>query len=102
MDGAKMKREARKKMLKKMKSLMKDDIHSGMKDSLKGLQKVTVASDSKEGLEAGLDKAKKIMEGRKESEGDDFACGGKKEYKDGGYDEDDKKSKIMKALANRK
>lgn len=35
-----------------------------LSDKLKGLKKVTVASDSKEGLKKGLDKAKEVIHGR--------------------------------------
>ena len=35
-----------------------------LKDKLKGLKKVTVASDSKEGLEEGLDKAEELISGK--------------------------------------
>ena len=83
-----MRGEARKKMAKMLKGMMKDDMYGDMKDKMKGMQKVTVASDSKEGLEEGLDKAKQIMEKRKEMEGDDYACGGTKKgkkYAEGGY-----------------
>jgi hypothetical protein len=86
-----MKSEARMKMLKKLRKEMKGDKHekNGMKDKLKGMEKVTVASDSPEGLMKGMDVAKKIM--KKRLEGEDFACGGKKEYSEGGMkkDEDD-------------
>lgn len=37
-----------------------------MEDDLKGLKKVTVASDSPEGLKAGLEKAEDILEGESE------------------------------------
>jgi hypothetical protein len=41
---------------------MKDMASSMMGDHIKGLKKVTVASDSKEGLQSGLDKAKDLMD----------------------------------------
>jgi len=50
----------------KMRSL--GELHSMAKnmlgDRLQGLKKVTVASDSKEGLEKGLSKAKEIVDGK--------------------------------------
>lgn len=73
----KMKKEARKKMLRELKNMMKDDMHEDMREKMKGMQKVTVASDSPEGLEMGLSKAQKILKKRKEMD----------EYKDGGYKE---------------
>jgi hypothetical protein len=97
---SKMKKEARKKMLKELKGSMRSDMHGGMmaadgglkdkmKDKMKGMQKVTVMAKDKKGLLEGLEKAPeimskadKIMKARSE---DDFACGGKK-YKDGGLD----------------
>jgi len=73
----KMKKDVRKKMLKELKSAMKEDMYGPMKD---GLQKVTVASDSEEGLEEGLSKAQQILEKRKEMlEGEEYAGGGVKE-----------------------
>jgi len=97
MAKAKMRKEARKKMLKTLKSAMRDDMHDDMKGKMGGMQKVTVASDSKEGLVKALKKApellsmsEKIMDKRKDSMGDDYECGGKK-YQDGGI-----KSKLRK------
>lgn len=50
---------------KKAKMSVLQDLHkeasSAMADGLKGLKKVTVASDSEEGLEHGLEKAKDIV-----------------------------------------
>ena len=53
----------------KAKSNVIEDLMSDMgemgKDRLKsGMKKVTVASDSKQGLEKGLDKAKEVIEGK--------------------------------------
>lgn len=87
----KMKKEARKKMLEKLKGTMKENMFNPMKESM---QKVTVASDSKEGLMKGLEKAEEVL-GEKE-EGEEYACGGKKEYKDGGMSKADKIKKLMK------
>lgn len=85
----KMRKEARKKMLKKMKGMLKDDMYGPMKDKMKGMQKVTVASDSQEGLKEGLNKAQEIMSKRKEMMGEDYMDGGYKR----GYEEDKEVSK---------
>ena len=46
-----------------------DEIMSGeMGDKIKGLQKVTVASPTKEGLEAGIEKASEVVEELPEEE----------------------------------
>lgn len=63
--------EKRKKMLKKMKGIKDGDI-----------QKVSVISDSKEGLEKGLSMAEKLIKKRKEMKA---MNGGKKKYENGGY-----------------
>jgi hypothetical protein len=96
-----MKKAARMKMLKKLKGKARDEMHEEpMKELTKGMQKITIASDSREGLEEGLDKAKEILKGRMEMMHDDdddhecdggFACGGTK-HEDGGL----KKKAIMK------
>lgn len=52
-DGVK----AKAAMLKKMMEMVK----GGVGEELKGLKKVTVASDSPEGIEAGLEKAKELI-----------------------------------------
>lgn len=88
-----MKKEARKKTLKNIKSIMKDDMFEPMK---KKLQKVTVASNSPEGLEEGLSMAKEILEKKEDMMGEEYACGGKKEYKDGGMSKADKIKELMK------
>jgi hypothetical protein len=63
--------EAKKAMLKSLKSEMKSMMGEGrgdLSDMLgKKLMKVTVASDSKEGLEKGLSKAEEIMQKKSES-----------------------------------
>lgn len=64
MPKEKMRKKARKDVLKKLKGVMSDDMHSPMKDSM---QKVSVSSDSKEGLKKGLDKAQDILGKRKGS-----------------------------------
>jgi hypothetical protein len=51
-------KEAKMSVIKEMRNMA-----SGiMGDNLKNLKKVTIASDSKEGLEEGLDKAKEVIE----------------------------------------
>lgn len=75
--------EAKKAMLKKLKSMMRDESYEPKKEEMKKMKKVTVMSDSEEGLEEGLSKAQKIMKAKKESEGEDYECGGGK-YEDGG------------------
>ena len=54
---------AKAAMLKELSKEMSNDANSGLKDALskKGMKKVTVASDSKEGLEKGLSMAEKLM-----------------------------------------
>lgn len=54
---------AKAAMLKELSKEMSNDSNSGLKDALskKGMKKVTVASDSKEGLEKGLSMAEKLM-----------------------------------------
>lgn len=48
---------------------MRKMAEEAMGDKLKGLKKVTVASNSKEGLEEGLEKAKSILDPREENPG---------------------------------
>jgi hypothetical protein len=57
------KSQAKAAMLKELSKEMSDDMYSPMKDMLgkKGMKKVTVASDSPEGLEKGLSMAEKLM-----------------------------------------
>lgn len=96
-----MKKDARKKMLKKLKGAMKEDMFSPMKDKM---QKVTVASDSAEGLEKGLSKAKELLEKKEDMMGDEYACGGMKKdkYKDGGAKKMSKADKIKELMKKRK
>lgn len=91
-------------MLKKIKKDSKDDMYEKpIKELTKGMQKITIASDSSEGLEEGLEKAKQILKGRfgmdddDEHEcGEDYACGGTKS-EDGGI----KKKALMKLRKQR-
>ena len=54
---------AKAAMLKELSKEMSNDSNSGLKDALskKGMKKVTVASDSEEGLKKGLSMAEKLM-----------------------------------------
>ena len=54
---------AKAAMLKELSKEMSNDSNSGLKDALskKGMKKVTVASDSSEGLQKGLSMAEKLM-----------------------------------------
>lgn len=57
------KAKAKAEMLKELSKEMSDDMYSPMKDMLgkKGMKKVSVMSDSPEGLEKGLTMAEKLM-----------------------------------------
>lgn len=67
-----MKLKAKKDMLKKLKGMMKEDMLSGFSDSGKKPMKISVMSDSQEGLEKGLSMAEKIMKKKKmEEEGEE-------------------------------
>lgn len=68
------KKEARKKMMGQMKKMKS----SNYEDKMSPMRRVTVASDSKKGLEKGLSMAEKLMKSRS-----DYKQGGMK-YKDGG------------------
>jgi hypothetical protein len=48
-----------------MRSLS-DELGKDISEDLKGLKKVTVASDSEEGLKEGLEKAEDVLEGKEE------------------------------------
>jgi len=60
------KKSAKREMLEALKKEMNSGDDVGMADKLKDLKKVTVASDSKEGLEKGLSKAQEILKKRSE------------------------------------
>lgn len=68
------KMKARMKMLKMLKDEMLDEMGegAGLAEKLEGMKKVTVASDSEEGLKEGLSKAQQILDKKKmmESMGD--------------------------------
>ena len=65
---------AKAAMLKELSKEMSNDANSGLKDSLgkKGMKKVTVASDSSEGLKKGLSMAEKLMNAKSASSKDDM------------------------------
>lgn len=76
---------AKKEMLQKLSKMMNDEMYDGFSEPLKSkkMSKVTVMSDSPEGLKKGLSKAEQLMEmkfGKKEdmesesSEMEDEAC----------------------------
>lgn len=78
---------AKKKMLKELKKMMRDDYYGPMEGDIK---KVTVMSDSEEGLKEGLSKAEEIMrkkgldedDDRDEEESEDeYSSGGTKKKK---------------------
>lgn len=78
------KKEAKKKMLQELKKAMMEDMTGDLPSKLKekkGLKKVTVMSDSPEGLKKGLSKADKILSAK----GDAFADGGFKPEENEGY-----------------
>lgn len=59
-------KDAKLRAVKEMRKMASDE----MSGPLKSLKKVTVASDSPQGLEHGLDKAKEIMHGGEQDEQD--------------------------------
>jgi len=62
------KAKAKSAMLKELSKEMSDDMYSPMKDMIgkKGLKKVSVMSDSPEGLKKGLSVAEKLMKLKKD------------------------------------
>lgn len=67
------KAKAKAEMLKELSKEMSDDMYSPMKDMLgkKGMKKVSVMSDSPEGLEKGLSMAEKLMQLKSKQNGDE-------------------------------
>jgi hypothetical protein len=66
---------AKKAMLKELSKEMSNDANEPLKDVLskkKGLKKVTVASDSPEGLKKGLSMAEKLMKLKSEQNGEEM------------------------------
>lgn len=72
-----MKKKAKKDALESMKKKFKDTRMSDMMGKMDDMKKVTVMSDSEEGLEEGLTKAQQIMKMKEDKSGS--------KYKDGGY-----------------
>jgi hypothetical protein len=66
---------AKSEMLKELSKEMSDDMYSPMKDMLgkKGMKKVSVMSDSPEGLEKGLSMAEKLMKLKQSQSSDESA-----------------------------
>lgn len=73
--------DKKKKKGKKEKSLL-DKMKFYRNGGAKKMESVTVSAPDSEGIEKGLDFAKKLIE-KKEAKGEEFGCGGKK-YEDGG------------------
>ena len=67
------KAKAKAEMLKELSKEMSDDMYSPMKDMLgkKGMKKVSVMSDSPEGLEKGLSMAEKLMQLKSKQNGEE-------------------------------
>ena len=61
-------KDAKMSVVKDLQQMASDAMRTGLKG---GLKKVTVASDSPEGLKAGLEKAEEIVEKKDEMEGDE-------------------------------
>lgn len=66
--GPKMNRhmEAKAAMAKELSDVLSGDLADG----IKGMKKITVASDSEEGLEEGLEKAKEVLEAQEDESED--------------------------------
>jgi hypothetical protein len=64
------KTKAKAEMLKELSKEMSNDMYSPMKDMIgkKGMKKVSVMSDSPEGLKKGLSMAEKIMQAKSSQE----------------------------------
>jgi hypothetical protein len=64
------KSKAKAEMLKELSKEMSNDMYSPMKDMIgkKGMKKVSVMSDSPEGLKKGLSMAEKIMQAKSSQE----------------------------------
>lgn len=67
------KAKAKAEMLKELSKEMSDDMYSPMKGMLgkKGMKKVSVMSDSPEGLEKGLSMAEKLMQLKSKENGEE-------------------------------
>ena len=75
------KAKAKSEMLKELSREMSDDMYSPMKGMLgkKGMKKVSVMSDSPEGLEKGLSMAEKFMKLKSEQGGEEESMEEEKE-----------------------
>jgi hypothetical protein len=71
---------------------LSDSLGADITDGIKGLKKVTVASDSEEGLKKGLEKAEDVL-GEKESE--DEEMGEKDQAKMDGYEDQQEESEPL-------
>jgi len=104
-----MKNRAKSEMLKELSKTMSDDQNSPLKDIMgKKLQKVTVMSDSKKGLEKGLSKAEQILKKKEEMNPDMEMESSEDEMEDEseneGYESEDEdmpmdKEKIMEMIS---
>jgi hypothetical protein len=67
------KAKAKAEMLKELSKEMSDDMYSPMKDMLgkKGMKKVSVMSDSPEGIQKGLSMAEKLMQLKSKQNGEE-------------------------------
>jgi TATA-binding protein-associated factor Taf7 len=63
---------------------LSDSLGSDIMDGIKGMKKVTVASNSEEGLKEGLEKAEDVLESKSEDESEDEV-----EERDSDMSEDD-------------
>ena len=66
-DKDEMKKQARMDMVKELRKMATDAMASGMGD----MKKVTVASPDSEGLSEGLEKAKQMLDMKKDKEDDE-------------------------------
>lgn len=87
-------KQAKLRALKEAHS-MASDMMKGDLSNAKGMQKVTVASDSKEGLEAGLELAKKKVEGKGELEDEDSVMGEDESDQSEGFEDQQDDSEPM-------
>ncbi len=108
--------EAKKSMLQKLKGDMREIMHGELPEKLKGkVKKVVVESDSPEGLDKGLSMAQKILKGKlsqedsdmsdmmeceseDEEEEDEYNCGGKEKYMEGGVEQEEDSSFMKKYM----
>lgn len=80
--------EAKASMAKELSDMLGEDLTEGIKDA----KRVTVASDSEEGLKKGLEKAEDILEDKMEDESEDSEE--MKDSEDMEESEDDSEEKI--------